>query len=183
MGIYHLLVLLFPIALWNTAFLFILIRVLSDGNLAMTLEKAIVPLVFVGLVGGFVAYGLGLLVWPYSALTASPLGRNHMAMATWTLAYWTVLCVLFWRLGDLLWAGANRWLALVLSAVGVAVLTITGTLGGSLSGNPSAVSEIVRMAGWETYTTFYVPSLTLAIMVGASVVLLVLGFWGRRTRG
>ena len=180
MGVYHLLVVVFPIALWDTAFLFILIRALSEGELARRLEKGITPLIFLGVVAGAVAYVLGLLVWPYSALTSSPLGRNHMLMATWTLAYWTVLCVLAWRLGAELWSGTRRWIMLSLSAVGVGLLTITGTLGGSLAAKPSGISDLVRLLGWEVYTTFYVPDITLWLLLAASVILLALGVWGSR---
>ncbi len=180
MGVYHLLVVFFPIALWHTAFLFILVRALSDGALARKLEKGITPLIFLGVLAGALAYVLGLLVWPYSALTASPLGRNHMLMATWTFGYWTILLVLAWRLREQLWVGARRWIMLGLSAVGVGLLTITGTLGGSLAGNPSGISDLVRLMGWEGYTTFYVPDVTLWLLVVASVVLIALGLWGRR---
>jgi Predicted membrane protein (DUF2231) len=179
MGVYHFLVIVFPIALWNVAFLFILIRALSDGRLAKTLEKGITPLLFLGVLAGAVAYGLGLSAWPYSALTASPLGRNHMLMATWTISYWAVLWVLAWRLGEQLWIGARRWIMLGLSALGVGFLTITGTLGGSLAGNPSGVSDLIRLFGWEVYTTFYVPDAVLWLVVAGSLVLLVLGMWGR----
>lgn len=180
MGVYHLLVIVFPIALWNTAFLFILVRALSDGALARRLEKSITPLIFLGVLTGAGAYVLGLLAWPYSALTASPLGRNHMLMATWTLGYWSVLWILAWRLGEHIWSGAGRWVMLGLSALGVGLLTITGTLGGSLAGNPSGISDLVRLLGWEVYTTFYVPDMTLWLLVIGSLVLLALGMWGRR---
>jgi len=182
MSVYHLLFIVFPIALWNIAFLFILVRVFSDGMLARRLETAIVPLIFLGTLAGAVAYGLGLLVWPYSALTASPLGRNHLLMASWTLGYWTVLWVLAWRLGEAIWVGASRWIMLGLSALGVVLVTITGTLGGSLAGNPSGVSDLLRSAGWEVYTTFYVPDLILGFIVVASLALLGLGYWGRRQK-
>lgn len=68
------------------------------------------------------------------------------------------------------------------SVVGAEELAITGTLGGSLSGNPSAISDLVRLTGWEPYTTFYVPNSGLALMVVAAVALVVLGVWGRRVR-
>lgn len=183
MGAYHLLVIVFPIALWDVAFLFILIRALSAGGLARTLEKGITPLLFLGVIAGAVAYGLGLLVWPYAALTASPLGRNHMLLASWTLAYWAVLWILAWRLGEHLWIGARRWVMLGLSALGVGLLTITGTLGGSLAGNPSGVSDLVRLGGWEVYTTFYVPDTVLWLVIAGALVLLGLGVWGRRAEG
>ncbi len=180
MGAYHLLVVFFPIALWDTAFLFILIRAFSDGALATRLGKAVMPLIFLGVLAGAVAYLLGLMVWPYSALTNTPLGRNHMLMATWTLGYWTVLCVLAWRLGDDLWVGAKRWIMLGLAAIGVGALTITGTLGGSLAGNPTGISDLVRLMGWEVYTTFYVPNLVLWLLVAVSLAMLALGAWAYR---
>ena len=180
MGVYHLLVQAFPIVLWHTAFLFILIRALSDGTFAQGLAKAITPLILLGVIGGIAAYALGLLVWPLGAVTSSPLGRNHMLMATWTIVYWTVLLVLSWRLGDALWRGYNRWLMPLLSALGVALVTITGTLGGSVAHNPSAVSDVVRyVLGWEVYTTLYVPDVTLGLSIVASVGLVGLGLWGR----
>ena len=180
MGVYHLLVQAFPIVLWYTAFAFILIRFMSDGAFAQGLAKAIMPLILLGVLGGIVTYVLGFLVWPLGAVTSSPLGRNHIVLASWTLVYWTVLLVFAWRLGDALWRRFNRWLMPLLSALGVALLTITGTLGGSVAHNPSAVSDIVRFVlGWEVYTTLYVPDYTLGLAVVVSVVLAVLGLWGR----
>ena len=180
MGVYHLLVQAFPIVLWYTAFLFILIRFLFDGPYAQGLAKAIAPLILLGLLGGIVTFILGFLVWPLGAVISSPLGRNHIVLATWTLVYWSVLLVFVWRLGEAVWRGVNRWLMPLLSALGVALLTITGTLGGSVAHNPSAVSDVVRFVlGWEVYTTLYVPDLTLALSLAVSIVLLVLGLWGR----
>ena len=181
MGVYHLLVQAFPIVLWNTAFLFILFRALSDGALAQSLAKAVTTLILLGLLGGAVTYALGFLVWPFSALISSPLGRNHFLLASWTMAYWTVLLVLAWRLGDALWDGAMRWIILGLSALGVVFLNITGTLGGSVAHNPSAVSDVVRFVlGWELYTTFYIPDIILWVLFAVSIGLVATGIWGRR---
>jgi len=179
MGVYHLLVQAFPIVLWYTAFLFILFRVVSDGAFAQGLAKAVTPLILLGVLGGIVTYALGFLIWPLGAVTSSPLGRNHMLLASWTLVYWTVLLVFAWRLGERLWQGVNRWLMPLFSTLGVALLTITGTLGGSTAHNPSAVSDVVRiLLGWEVYTTLYVPDATLGLSVGVSIVLVGLGLWG-----
>ncbi len=180
MEVYHMLAVFFPIALLETAFLLILIRVISNGPLGNRIEMGIAPLIYLGVLGGVAAYVLGLLSWPYSALTASPLGRNHMLMASWTLAYWIVLSVLVWRIGPALWTGARRWMMLILSALGAGFLTITGTLGGSLAGDPSGVSDLVRLAGWEVYTTFYVPDAILGLTILSAAVLVGLGLWGRK---
>jgi hypothetical protein len=181
MGVYHILVQAFPIVLWNAAFLFILIRIISDGKLARNLGKAVTTLIFLGVLGGAVTYALGLLVWPFGALISSPLGRNHLLLASWTLAYWTVLLVFTWRLGDALWQGTTRWITLGLSLLGVVFLNITGTLGGSVAHNPSAVSDVVRyLLRWELYTTFYVQDVSLWVLVAVSIGFVAAGIWGRR---
>lgn len=182
MGVYHLLVQAFPIVLWNTAFLFILFRAFSDGDLARTLAGSVTALILLGVLGGAVAYALGFLVWPFSALISSPLGRNHFLLATWTLAFWTVLLVFAWRLGDTLWKGPNRWVMLGLSLLGVVFLNVTGTLGGSVAHNPSAVSDVVRFVlAWDVHDTFYLPNFTLWLLVISSAILVALGVWGRRS--
>lgn len=179
MAIYHVLIQGFPIVLWYTAALFVLLRVLSDGRIARALGAAVTPLILLGVLSGAVAYVLGLLAWPLSATVMSPLGRNHLLMASWTLAFWTVLLVFAWRLGDALWQGATGWLMLLMAALGVVMVTITGTLGGSMAGNPSAVSDVVRALGWEVYTTFYAPTAVLGAVVTVAVVLVAIGLWGR----
>ena len=181
MGVYHLLVQAFPIVLWNTAFLFVLVRVLSDRDLAHQLAGAVPTLILLGLLGGAVTYVLGFLVWPFEALTSSPLGRNHLLLASWTMGYWSVLLVFAWRHGDALWYGTRRWIMLGLSGLGVGLLNITGTLGGSVAHNPSAASDFVRFVlGWEIYTTFYVPNGTLALFILVSVALVALALRQRR---
>ena len=58
--VYHILAAHFPVALWMTAYLFILIRSFSDSEFAVRLQKAIWPLAALGTIAGFVTYGLGL---------------------------------------------------------------------------------------------------------------------------
>ena len=106
--VYHILMAHFPVALWLAAFLFILIRCLSDSQFAVRLQKAIWPLAALGTLAGFVTYGLGLTIYPWSAITESPLGRNHIMLATWTLSYWTVMSVLGYRFRRHLFDGAQR---------------------------------------------------------------------------
>lgn len=180
MAAYHVVLVHFPIALWMTATLAILIRAFSDGPLAKAIDRALVPLLALGLITGLAAYVIGLMVWPWEALSATPMGRNHMLLATWTVAYWALLLVTRWMQGEAIWEGATRWIMAGLAVLGSVLLGITGTLGGHLIGVYTEVVDVLRLFGWEVYTTFYVPSLTLvAIMVGA-VLLAAIGMWGAR---
>jgi hypothetical protein len=177
---YHVVLVHFPIALWMTATLAILLRAVSDGPLARAVDRALVPLLTIGLIVGLAAYAVGLLVWPWEALSATPLGRNHMLLATWTVAYWALILVTRWIQGEAIWEGVTRWVMAGLAILGAALLGITGTLGGHLVGIYTEVSEALRFFGWEVYTTFYVPDVTLATIVVAAVALTVMGMWGYR---
>jgi hypothetical protein len=177
---YHGVLVHFPIALLMTATLAILVRAVSPGPLAQAVDRALVPLMAVGLLSGVVAYVVGLLVWPWEAITSTPLGRNHMLVATWTLAYWALLLATRWIQGEAVWQGAMRWIMAGLALLGSALLGITGTLGGHLVGIYTDVSEVLRLLGWEVYTTFYVPNVTLALILVATVILAAIGILGRR---
>ena len=180
MAAYHVVLVHFPIALWMTATLAILLRAVSDGALAKAVDRALVPLLTIGLLAGLAAYVVGLLVWPWEALSATPLGRNHMLLATWTVAYWALLLVTRWIQGEAVWEGVTRWIMAALAILGSTLLGITGTLGGHLVGIYTEVSEALRFFGWEVYTTFYVPDVTLAVIVAAAVLLTAGGMWGYR---
>jgi hypothetical protein len=180
MAAYHSVLVHFPIALLMTATLAIFVRAVSDGPLARAIDRALVPLLAVGVLSGVVAFAVGLMVWPWEALSGTPLGRNHMLLATWTLAYWTLLLVARWTIGEAIWDGMTRWVMAGLAFLGSALLGITGTLGGHLVNNYTELSEVLRLFGWEVFTTFYVPNLTLAAIVVAAIVLAALGIWGRR---
>ncbi len=182
MAAYHHLLVHFPLALWTTAALVILIRALSDGAFARGCDRVLAPLLLLGVLTGALAYVVGFLVWPLEAVASSPLARNHVLLGAWTLAYWTLLWVTRWRGGEHVWEGTRRWIVLGLAALGAGLLTITGTLGGHLAGSPTAVSKIVRWLGWEVYTTFYVPNFMLALLVITAVVLAVMGVVGRQRR-
>ena len=129
---------------------------------------------------GVVAYGVGLLVWPWEAISSTPLGRNHMLVATWTLAYWALMLAIRWTQGEAIWDGVSRWIMAGLAILGSILLGITGTLGGHLVGIYTEVSDALRFLGWEVYTTYYVPNLTLAVIVIAAIVLAAIGILGRR---
>ena len=180
MGAYHAVLVHFPIALLMTATLAILLRAVSDAPLAKAVDRALVPLLAVGLLAGVVAYVVGLQVWRWEAISSSPLGRNHMLLATWTLAYWALILATCWIVGEAIWEGMTRWVMAGLAILGSALLGITGTLGGHLVGIYTEVSEALRFLGWEVFTTYYVPNLTLAVIVIASIVLVAIGILGRR---
>lgn len=180
--VYHILLAHFPVALWVTAFLFILIRSLSDAEIAVRLQKAIWPVAALGTLAGFATYSLGLTIYPLSAITESPLGRNHIMLATWTLGYWTVMTLLGYRYRRHLFDGAQRWVTLVLATIGVMVITITGTLGGSLTGTPSLVTKSLGWIGWNVYTTFYLPTWMLGVYFAAALLLIAIGWIGHRMR-
>jgi hypothetical protein len=182
MAAYHVVLVHFPIALWMTATLAILWRALSDGPLAKAIDRALVPLLSIGLISGVVAFGVGLMVWPWETVSSTPMGRNHMLLASWTVAYWALLLVTRWLQGEAVWDGAMRWVMAGLALLGSVLLAITGTLGGHLVGIYTQVSDALRPLGWEVYTTFYVPTLTLAAIGAVTLLLVGLGLWGRTAR-
>jgi uncharacterized membrane protein len=186
MGAYHAMLVHFPLALWTTAALVILIRALSDGPFARACDRVLTPLLLLGVLTGALAFGVGFLVRPIEAITESPMGRNHLLLASWTLAYWTLVLVTRWRLGERAWFGASRWIMLGIAALGAGLLTITGNLGGLLTvtGNATAVTALLRSLGWEVYTTFYVPDVVLVLIVAAAGAMVVVALVGRkRTTG
>jgi hypothetical protein len=180
MAAYHAVLVHFPIALLMTATLAILVRAVSAGPLAQAVDRALVPLMAVGLLAGLVAYVVGLLVWPWEAISSTPLGRNHMLLATWTLAYWALLLATRWVQGEAVWEGPMRWIMAGLAILGSGLLGITGTLGGHLVGIYTEVSEVLRLLGWEVFTTYYVPSFTLVLILTAAVILAAIGILGQR---
>ncbi|MBP0465041.1 hypothetical protein J5Y09_14045 [Roseomonas sp. PWR1] len=178
----HILLVHFPIALLTVAMFAIILRAFSGGTLARAVDHALVPLLAVGVVTTAIAYAIGFRVWPAEAITSSPLGRNHILSASWTLAYWAVLLLVRWRGGEAVWDGLSRWVMVGLALLGSLLLTITGTLGGHLTGTPTAASQALRAMGWEVYTTFYVPDTTLYAIGGASLALLLIALAARRAR-
>lgn len=182
MAAYHILLVHFPIALLTVAMFAIILRAFSSGTLARAVDRALVPLLAVGVVSTAIAYAIGFRVWPAEAITTSPLGRNHILSASWTLAYWAIVLLVRWRGGEAVWQGLSRWVMVGLALLGSLLLTITGTLGGHLTGTPTAASQALRAMGWEVYTTFYVPDMTLYVIGGASLLLLLLALASRLGR-
>ena len=67
-----------------------------------------------------------------------------------------------------------------LALLGSLLLGVTGTLGGHLVGIYTELSQVLRLLGWEVFTTFYVPNVTLAVIGVITLLLIGLGLWGRR---
>ncbi|MDH5184153.1 MAG: heme ABC transporter permease [Gammaproteobacteria bacterium] len=182
MSAYHVMAAHFPIAIWMTTFLFIVLRSFSLPGRGDKLQYAISLLLFIGVLAGLATYSLGWMVWSWEALTYSPLARNHILMASWSLAYWTLLWVLHWRLGEHLWHGMQRWTMLMLSMVGISLLSVTGTLGGSLTGNPSGLPDILASLGWDTNSTFYLPPVMIGVTIASGGVILAMAWLGQRSK-
>lgn len=180
MGPYHVMLAHFPIALWSTAAAIVLLRFVSSGKVARAADGALSFILFLGVISGALTIAVGLMVWPIEASTSSPIARNHIILACWSWSYWTVLWLARWRAGEAIWKGLWRWVMLGLMGLGVGLQTITGTLGGYLVGNPSAVSDLLRMGGWEVYTTFYLPMWVVYMLIAASLLLLIIAVMGRR---
>lgn len=176
MAPYHVLMVHFPIALWMTATLAILLRAFSDGPLAKAVDRALVPLLSIGLISGILAFSIGLMVWPWETISASALGRNHVLTASWTVTYWATVLFVRWTRGETVWEGLTRWIMAGFALLGSALLAVTGTLGGHLVGIYTEVSVLLRHLGWEVYTTYYVPNMTVGVIGVIAVLLLVLAF-------
>jgi hypothetical protein len=172
MGPYHAMMAHFPVAVWITASMIIVVRALFDGPLARSLDRVLVPFLAFGAVTGVITYVLGLLVWPADTLQTTPLGRNHMMAATWSMFYWGAVMVLRWWVGEKAWEGLlNRLIMLGLGALGGGLLAITGTLGGHLHGAPSFISSVLRVIGWEVYASFYFPNWVLVLLAAVIVAM------------
>lgn len=179
MAAYHVVIIHFPIALWMVSALAILIRALSAGPLGQAMDRALPVFLVLGALFGATAFLLGISIWPWETLSATPMGRNHMLTASWSLAFFTLLAVIRLVHGDRIWEGLSRWVMVLLAGIGVVLVGITGTLGGHLVGNYTEVGQVLRILGWEIYTTYYVPTFTLLIIAAVSVVLVGIAFVGR----
>lgn len=179
MAAYHVVMIHFPIALWIVSSLAIVIRAFDSGPLGQAMDRALPVFLILGAIFGAVAYALGLSIWPWETLSSTPMGRNHMLLASWSLAYYVLLAVIRHLHGDAIWDGLSRWVMVVLAGIGVVLVGITGTLGGHLVGNYTEVGELLRLLGWEIYSTYYLPDLTLIVIAVVAAVLVALGFLGR----
>jgi hypothetical protein len=175
MEAYHHMLVHFPLALWTTGAIIILVRTFSEGAFAQAADRVLAPVLWLGVAIGLLAYGTGLTVWTLDAVTYTPMGRNHILAATWTLAYWMLVAVLRQRAGEAAWHGGTRWLMLLLGGLGAGLLAVTGTLGGHLTGSATALSKVLRALGWEVYTTFYMPAWMIVVTLVVAVLLAIIG--------
>jgi hypothetical protein len=186
MGPYHAIAVHFPVALWMVSSGIVIFRGLSDSALARALDRVLLTFLAIGVATGVVSYTLGLLVWPPDTLQTTPLGRNHMIAASWSLCSWSAVLFLRWRIGERVWEGiVNRLIMVGLGALGASQLAATGTLGGHLHGAPAYLSELMRPFGWDVYETFYLPTwmlLVLAAVIVAMPALAIVATRGRAAR-
>jgi hypothetical protein len=182
MEAYHHMLVHFPLALWTTGAIVVLVRTFSAGRFATAADRVLAPILWLGTLMGALAYASGLVVWTLDAVTYTPMGRNHILAATWTWAYWALVATLRQWGGEAVWENGRRWLMLLLAVLGSGLLAITGTLGGHLSDSATAFSELLRLLGWEVYTTFYLPPWMIVVTVIVAVVLAGIGLTARRRR-
>jgi hypothetical protein len=173
----------FPVGFWALSTLMILAGVFMTGRLAEISRAALLPVLVLSLLGALAAIVSGFLVWPMEANLASPLARNHILMAFWSLGIYTMLTVLAWKAGDAAFQGNRRWALVILALTGGLMFASAGTLGGHLAGSTTAFSQVLRLLGWEVYTTFYSPLWVVAVMVIIGVVAGVLGLKSQRSSG
>ncbi|CAG1014711.1 hypothetical protein BURC_00770 [Burkholderiaceae bacterium] len=176
---YHAVLVHFPVAIWTTVTMVVVLRAFSDGVLARAAERILPLLVLLGVLSGLAAFVAGFFIFSLTAAGASPLIRNHIIAASWSLGYWTVFLISIWRIGTRTWEGTNRWIMLALALLGTLFITVTGTVGGHIAGNPTSVSMMLKMVGWDVYDTFFVPDAMLWAIVAGAVVLPIIGWIGR----
>ncbi|MEQ6916255.1 hypothetical protein [Halomonas aquatica] len=171
----------FPVGFWALATLMILVGAFLSGRLAEISRAALLPVLILSVLGALAAIIIGFLVWPMEANLTSPLARNHILMAFWSLGIFSMITVLVWKAGDAAFEGNRRWVLVILALTGGLMFSSAGTLGGHLVGASTAFSDVLGLMGWEVYTTFYSPLWVIAVMVLIGIGSAVVGLKGRRT--
>ena len=173
----------FPLAFWALATLMILVGAILPGRLAELSRAALLPVLVLSLLGALAGIVSGFLIWPLEANLYSPLARNHILMAFWSLGIFVMLTALVWRAGEAAFDGARRWVLVILALIGSLFFATAGTLGGHLLGSSTAFSLIIDLLGWEVYTTFYSPLWVIAVMVLIGLTLGAFGIMSQRRTG
>ncbi|WP_375055353.1 DUF2231 domain-containing protein [Zobellella sp. DQSA1] len=174
-GMHHMLV-HFPLALWALAALMVLVGVCTRGAWGQISRSGLPAVLILAWLGALAAIVTGLLVWPTAANLSSPLTRNHLLMALWATALWTVITLLVWRGGARAFSGGRGAVLLILALAGSGLFTLTGTLGGHLAGAPTPMSQLLERLGWSVYGTFYLPYWALLLLVLLGGICVVAGF-------
>ncbi|OJA04299.1 DUF2231 domain-containing protein [Halomonas sp. QHL1] len=175
----HAMLVHFPLGFWALATLMILVGAFVPGRIAELSRAALLPVLVLSLLGALAAMVIGFIVWPMAANLASPLTRNHILMAFWSLGIFTMITILVWRAGASAFDGTRRWALVILALIGGLFFASTGTLGGHLAGSTTPFSQVLGLMGWEIYTTFYSPLWAIALMV---IIGLLCALWGFRNR-
>ncbi|SFX74574.1 DUF2231 domain-containing protein [Marinospirillum alkaliphilum] len=166
----HAMLVHFPLAFWALATLMILAGVFLSGRFAELSRAGLLPVLVFSLLGAVAGLVSGWLVWPAEANLYSPLARNHILMAIWSLAIYSSITLLIWRFGALMFQGTQRWALVVLALAGGLLFAITGTLGGHLAGSPTHFSQLLAAFGWTVYETFYVPDAVLVALLLLAII-------------
>lgn len=180
-GIHHMLIHV-PLGLWLLATGMILVRAFSAGKLARIAEGALPPVLILSLLGGMAAILSGFLIWTWEAALYSPLTRNHILMSFWSLGIWGVITALLVRGGSAAWEGFGSRILAVLALVAAALMAVTGTTGGKIAGIPSYLYAPLEKMGLNIYGTFYLPWVSIAILVASGIMMALIGRLGRRDR-
>lgn len=178
-GIHHMLV-HFPLGFWTLATLMILVGSFTNGRLAKISREGLLSVLVLSILAAAVTVASGFLVWPVEAALSSPLTRNHILTALWSLGVFLMLTVLVWRAGSNAFDGMRRWVLVVLALIGLSTFASAGTLGGHLVGATTRFSELLKFFGWDVYNTFYVPTWVVVTVVLIGLVCAVAGLMSQR---
>jgi NADH:ubiquinone oxidoreductase subunit 6 (subunit J) len=159
----------------------ILVGSFLNGRLAEISREALLPILVLSLLAAAVAIVSGFLVWTVDAAIYSPLARNHILTALWSLGIFTMLTVLVWRARSNAFDGARRWVLVVLAITGMSIFATTGTIGGHLVGATTQFSEVLKLLGWDVYHTFYVPTWVVATLVLIGLICAAAGLMSQRS--
>ncbi len=173
---YHSMFVHLSLALWSFSALIIIFRAFSDSQMAKSLARVLLFVLTAALVTASGTLLTGYSVWPWEAVSTTPLGRNHMLFAAWCTVFWAAVLFIRLRAGEALWEGALRFVMAGLAFIGCGLFAVTATLGGGLGGLKTTLSKMLRAFGWEVYTTYYLPNFALGLLVVIALLLAGLGF-------
>ena len=175
----HAMLVHFPLAFWALAILMIMVAAFVPGRWSDLCKGGLLPVLILSLLGGIAGIISGWIIWPADANLYSPLVRNHILMAFWSMGIFAVITALVWRFKEEAFEGCFRWVMVVLALVGGLLFAITGTLGGHLAASPTHFSQLLAAAGWTVYETFYAPDWVLVVLLLLAVVSAFAGFTAR----